>query len=198
MRIPKPFYRTQTKTWYVQIGKKQHPLGSNEAEAIQQYHLLMAGSQAADDDTTAATIIATFLAWDKEHRSTDTHEFYSRPLLSFVEHVGAVLKVKELKPLHVTTWLDQKYAGKSDNYRRNAIRAVQRAFRWAVDEGYIEKSPVARIKKPAATPRDILISPEQWLELVELLESRGEPGMRFLEMLLLMRDWLPPKRGAHS
>ena len=30
MREPKPFFRKQTRTWYVQIGKKQHNLGPDE------------------------------------------------------------------------------------------------------------------------------------------------------------------------
>jgi hypothetical protein len=45
MREPKPFFRKQTGTWYVQIGKKQHNLGRDEQVAKQKYHALMAGRQ---------------------------------------------------------------------------------------------------------------------------------------------------------
>jgi hypothetical protein len=52
MREPKPFFRKQTGTWYVQIGKKQHNLGPDEQVAKQKYHALMAGRQPVTEDTT--------------------------------------------------------------------------------------------------------------------------------------------------
>jgi integrase len=187
MRIPKPFYRRQTKTWYVQLGKKQHNLGPDQEKAKQKYHVLMTGRQVASDSASAATIIGAFLVWSREQSEDSTHEFYSRPLLSFVQSIGTSLCVGALKPFHVTHWLGERYKGKSDNYRRNAIRAVQRAFNWAVREGYIEKSPVRACIKPGATPRDVLISPELWNQLVAVLQTRGKPGQAFLDLLMLMR-----------
>jgi integrase len=188
LRQPKPFFRQQTQSWYVQIDKKQHNLGPDKEKAKQKYHELMAGRQPAETTTTVASIIGRFLAWSQLNSQPSTHGFYSRPLLSFCEAIGVNLKVRDLKPFHVTRWLDARYKGKSSNYRRNAIRAVQRAFNWAVDEGYLEKSPVKGIKKPRATPRDVLISPEQWNELEEALRVRGEPGAAFLDLLTIMRQ----------
>ena len=37
-RQPKPFFRKQTQSWYVQLGKRQIPLGKDEDEAWKQYH----------------------------------------------------------------------------------------------------------------------------------------------------------------
>jgi hypothetical protein len=51
MRQPKPFYRTQTPSFYVQIDGRQIDLGPDEAEAYRRWHLLMAG---ADESVTAA------------------------------------------------------------------------------------------------------------------------------------------------
>jgi integrase len=160
MRLPKPWFRKQTGKWYVEIDKTQHGLGPDKQQAIQKYHELMAGRQPADTTTPAATIIGHFLAWSQQHAPPATHGFYSRPLVSFVEAIGNKLKVCDLKPFHVTRWLDARYKGKSSNYGRNAVRAVQRAFNWAVDEGYLDRSPVKGIKKPRATPRDVLITPD--------------------------------------
>ena len=42
MRQPKPFFRKQTRSWYVQIGKKQVPLGKDEKAAWDKYHQIMA------------------------------------------------------------------------------------------------------------------------------------------------------------
>jgi hypothetical protein len=39
---PEPFWREQTHCYYVQIGKKQHRLSPDEAEAWRLYHEVMA------------------------------------------------------------------------------------------------------------------------------------------------------------
>jgi integrase len=198
MREPKPFFRKQTKTWYVQIGKKQHNLGPDEEVAKQKYHALMSGRQPITDDTIVYAVLFQFLGWDKQHREKSTHEFYKRHIVSFAEYVGEMLTVGELKPFHVTNWLDQCYpksrvrdgkkvTGVGDNYRRSAVRSVQRAFNWAVEQGYLKASPIAKLKKPAYKPRDVILAPEQWAQLVAALEFRGANGRAFLDLLTLMR-----------
>ena len=42
-RIPKPWFREQTRSWYVKIDGVQHPLGRDKKEADRQFHRLMAG-----------------------------------------------------------------------------------------------------------------------------------------------------------
>jgi len=39
---PQPFWREQTKCYYIQIGKKQHRLSPDEQEAWRLYHEMMA------------------------------------------------------------------------------------------------------------------------------------------------------------
>jgi integrase len=187
MRKPEPFFRKQTQSWYVEIKGVQHPLGKDRDKAFTKYHTMMAGRLEPSSDATAAAIIALFLAWNQEHRDASTHRFYSTPLVSFAEHIGVKLKVADLKPYHVEAWADTRFKGKSSNYRRSGIRAVQRAFNWAVELGHIEKSPVKGVKKPAEKPRDQIILPEQWAKLVELLENRGPEGVAFLDVITLMR-----------
>ncbi len=55
--ISKPFFRKQTKTWYVQIGKQQRNLGPDEGTAKEKYGHLIAGSQPVNDKTTFVTIL---------------------------------------------------------------------------------------------------------------------------------------------
>src|SRR3954470_7648199 len=198
MREPKPFVRKQTSTWYVQIGKKQHNLGPDEQVAKQKYHALMAGRQPVTDDTTVYSVLFQFLGWNKEQREGSTHGFYKRPIVSFAAYIGESLTVGELKPFHVTKWLDECYPktrkvdgktipGASDNYRRSAIRSIQRPFNWAVEQGYLKASPIAKIKKPAYKPRDTILALEQWNELVGALAIRPN-GQAFLDLLMLMRQ----------
>jgi hypothetical protein len=125
----------------------------------------MAGRQPVTDDTTVYGVLFQFLGWNKQHREGSTHEFYKRHIVSFAEYVGETLTVGELKPFHVTNWLDECYPkvrevdGKKapragDNYRRSAIRSIQRPFNRAVEQGYLNASPIAKIKKPAYKPRE--------------------------------------------
>ena len=41
----------------------------------------------------------------------------------------------------------------SQNHRRNLIRAVKAAFKWAEEQEHIDRSPIRHVKVPAAVPR---------------------------------------------
>lgn len=205
MRQPKPFYRAARKQWFVQIGKKQIALAAAISEtdadgkkaAWEKYYALMAGNQAVTPDSPVIEVLAKFKAWNKKHRSAGTVEFYDRQINAFGTHVGQGLTMRQLKPLHVTAWLDADYSTAGSNYRRNCIRAIQRALNWAVEEGHIEASPLKRMKKPAATPRDAVVTPDEWEQIVALLSGRcttygGRPGRlrsaEFLDFVTLLRQ----------
>ncbi|HEY2828017.1 MAG TPA: hypothetical protein VGJ04_10485, partial [Pirellulales bacterium] len=189
MRMPKPFFRKQTQTWYVEIDGKQHNLGPDKDAALKQYGNLIAGRETITDDTPVYTVLLAFLEWDKEHRAATTHDQYKRHILSFAASIPQGLTVRELKNSHVNRWIEKNYKGKSANYRRNAIRAVQRAFNWAADdEQLISRNPVKGVKKPAYTPSNTIIEPEQWAQLVAALEAQGEKGQAFLDLITFMRQ----------
>lgn len=187
MRQPKPFFKASRDTWYVQIGKKQINLGSDQEKAFEQYHSLMSAGQTPSDGSTALHIITKFLAWSKAHSSPGTHAFYFAPCESFCEYVGSKLKAADLKKHHLTGWIDAKFGKISSNYKRNLMRAIQRPFNWATEEGYIEASPLAKVKKPLATPREVILTTEQWGELVAAIEARGERARPFLELCWFLR-----------
>ena len=48
MREPKPFFRKQTQSWYVQFGKKQINLSQDKEKAWDTYHKLMTKRQRGD------------------------------------------------------------------------------------------------------------------------------------------------------
>src|SRR4029434_695818 len=189
MRQAKPFFRKQTKTWYVQIGKKQHNLGADEAEAKRKYHVLMIGHRPVNDETTVVELLVRFLEWNKQHRSAGTQELYGRHILPFAEHIGDALLLADLKPHHVTRWVDRQYVGGSANYRLMAIRSIERAMNWAVREGHIQHNPLGKIDKPAPRPRDSVLSAFEWARLVAALKKRDRPeGAAFLDLITLLRE----------
>ena len=155
-------------------------------------------------DCTVLDLAARFLA----HHGTSsarTREFYGVPLNSFVEFIGPRLRVCDLKPYHVTHWLERchKTAKRSrrnkgaenkyvtsdtgrpitDNHKRNLIRAVKSCFRWAEEEELIDRSPIRKVKVPPATPRgdEAYFMPEQWDKLVAAV--RDQPLLDLLTVL---------------
>lgn len=177
----KPFYKANRDTWYCEIERKQIVLAKgkdNKAEAEKEFHKLMAGEIPVTSRTTVASLVADFLAWTRNNREPRTAEWYRHHCESFVAHCkGNRLKVGEVRPYHVTKWMEQRYAtnqhGKptSDSSKNGAVRAVARAFNWARKQGLIAASPIAGMERPAAESREEYLSVPQWLELIALLPA---------------------------
>jgi integrase len=152
MRKPsKPWYRTFNDTWYVCLNGQQIVLAKgkdNKKEAERVFHRLMAGEtpQAAKpSDTRVVAILDLFLDHAHRHTAPATHEWYRNFLQDFSDMYGA-MKVENLRPFHVTQWLDLH--PNWEGARWGAITAVKRSFNWAADEGLIRENPVKKVKKP--------------------------------------------------
>ena len=165
MRKPsKPWYRSFNDTWYVCLNGRQIPLAKgkgNRKEAECTFYRLMAGETPAaivTSDTRVVAILDLFLDHSQKHNSSRTYEWYRDFLQDFTEMFG-MLRVQDLKPFHVTRWLDS-HAG-WDGSRRGAIIAVKRAFNWATDEGLIAANPVKNVKKPPQRARERFLTPEE-------------------------------------
>ncbi|QDU30774.1 site-specific tyrosine recombinase XerC [Anatilimnocola aggregata] len=148
MRVPLPFFRKQTASWYVQIKGKQVPLGPDREAAWQKYHDLMAGHREMAPSTPVVEVLDQFLVWVGNNQAPKTLEYYKRYLDSFARHIGTRVRVQDLKAYHVTRWVDQQYSSQSDSSKFGAFRSVQRAFNWAKRQGVIQASPVANLDKP--------------------------------------------------
>ena len=174
MRIAKPFYWESRKGWYVNLpnGEKKRLTpkgvycaksdGAAQRAALQEYHTLMAGRQPLGKDCRALDLFGRFLA-HHEKSADETHRFYAVALDkeqagSFARYIGN-RRVSGLKARDVEDWIDRGHRtrkdGKptSDNYRRNLIRAVKAAFRWAEQREEIDRSPVRGVKLPTPQAR---------------------------------------------
>jgi len=172
-RRPKPFFRKQTQSWYLQLGKRQIPLGKDEEEAWKQYHAIMAGREQPSPSIRVVALLDRFLSWVESNRARGTYRWYHFYLQSFAKFIGPAISISDLKPYHVTGWIETCFRGTSANYRHGAIRSVQRACRWAGNEGIIDRSPVASVEKPTPTPRETIITPEQWEQLMALVKDQA-------------------------
>lgn len=171
--FPKPFFKKGRGVWYVEIDRKQVNLGPNRDEAFRRYHQLMAEprqKQVAADSVLG--VVDAFLDWCCKHRSPDTYRWYRDRLQEFARHIEPTLTVGQFRPYHVQQWVDL-HGEWANGSRRNAIRAVKRAFKWAEEQGYIDRSPVAHMKKPKGGKREVIVSQEEYDEILSLAPDRG-------------------------
>ena len=186
MKQPKPFFRASKQAYYCQIGKRQFCLGKDEAEAYRRFYRLMAegAPRQLEEDVQAVVVCDLFLDWAKANGKPATYEWRRHFLQSFCSLYGKV-RVRDLKPYHVTRWIAKSGWGQSTQY--SAISSVKRAISWAVGEGYIETDPLKSVKKPACKRREVLLSPEDRARIVAGVKDRsfqrylfalGQTGMR--------------------
>lgn len=168
----KPFYMKKCRAWYVWHNGKQERLGTTEEEAYDKWESLKA--EPVSGSVAVVRLLDAFLDWTQSRRAAETYNWYRTQLTSFSKHIGPSLTVCSLKPHHVTKWVQKEHARQSDNTIRGAIRAVQRAFNWAVREGHIRENPVRNVEKPAQKRRETYIEPKQWEEMLSLATDDPE------------------------
>jgi integrase len=187
MRTPKPFYRRFNDAWYVQVGKTQFLLAkgkANETEAFRRYFEVMADRAAGQvarslPDPTVAVVCDLFLDWCQRHNAPRTYQWYREYLQDLCEHCGAV-RATELKPFHVTRWLDRHPSWKSS--RRSAITAIKRAFNWAAEEGVIDSSPLKKLRKPQGSARTRILTAAERRQIFDFYPA-SDPFRDFLAAL---------------
>ena len=221
-RHPQPFWREFNQCWYVQIGKKQVKLHPDRDEAFRLYHELMtrfkhdAPQPSADRNggsALAVEIIDLFLEWASKNKATRTYEAYRDRLQTFVDSIPAAIRASDLKPYHVTRVMDAHTDTWSNNTKNDFATDVQRAFNWAVEEGIIQTSPLAKVRKPGRESRETAITPAEYAVIMEmvkepsfhdLLELAWETGARVQELRIIEarhldfgqgRIVLPPKEA---
>ncbi len=131
--FPKPWYRPSRKTWYLEIHGKQHNLGSDRVQAFQKYADLV-GKKAEEVKPPPApesvvAIFDKFQSWVEANQAPDTYRWYKDRLQAFIDYIPEGLLVHQLKPFHVQEWVDAM--PHSPGTKRNYIRAVKRAMKWA-------------------------------------------------------------------
>jgi integrase len=174
----KPWYRASKDAWYVQLHGRKVRLAKgrdNEKAAQQAFYKLMAtgsGKLPETDTLRVATVCDLFLDYSEKHHLANTFAWYKQYLQGFCDLYGMLL-VQDLKPLHVSKWLDSHPGWKGS--RRCAVIAIKRAFNWAEGEGLLTINPLRKVKKPPQTFRDRVLSRE---ERQEVMAAIGDQAFR--------------------
>lgn len=166
MRIPKPYWRKQARTWYLQLGKKQILLGRNKKEAFEKYHEIMADrGTAAVHYQKVVPLLDDYLEWVKQNREPLTFEKAVRHLQPFAEYIGPSLTISGLTAHLVLSWAEKQKTWNSTT-QNDAISMVQRALNWGVKRGHIPRSPIAKIDgKPRRLRREVFLTEDEFKQL---------------------------------
>lgn len=152
-RIPRPWPRKQTGTWYVTLDGKQVPLGKSRREADAEFHRIMVqrGEETPVDSRMTVRELVTLWLDDCDHRlKPDTVRAYRSHAEGFVAACGQVA-VKNLKPFHVRTWVTDR--GGSQSYQHLGVTIAKLVVQWGEDQGYIAANPIRRLKRPGMERR---------------------------------------------
>jgi integrase len=174
----KPFFRAFDGWWYAQVrvGTKRKQIKlvkgkENEQDAYRAFCRLLAdheGDAPAPKAITVAVLCDLFLDHSQKHNEPDTYALYKHFLQDFCDLHGRRLAA-EVRPFHVTCWLDSHPTWKG--CRPNAIAAVKRAFNWATAEGLLDRNPVAGVRKPPPGRRDRILSQAERDEILAAIKD---------------------------
>jgi len=179
-------YRADRNVYYCHIDGEQINLGQKQQEAYRRFNAMMAARAefVECEDPEVFKLSHKFLQQCKIECEPGTHRFYKMHLEAFLKTLEPGLRVSRLKKHHVTQWMNQFCPpSRSDNTRRNCIRAIQRPFNWAVEEEIIPRSPIDKIKKPKATARQVDLTDAQFKKIIAAIKDEA-----FRDIMLLMRE----------
>lgn len=149
----KPFYWKSRRCWYVKgADRKNIRLDPDERKASKLWVEIAAAEKPEAPTAPVDTVVEAYLLHALKTVSAPTYVGYRFYLVRFCEMYG-LDRVRELKPLHMTRWLDSQ-EGWGASGRRAAIAAVKRCLNWAVAEGIIDRNPLASVKRPPAKRRE--------------------------------------------
>ncbi|MHC4405346.1 MAG: tyrosine-type recombinase/integrase [Planctomycetota bacterium] len=203
---PKMWQRGQTGGWYVTINGEQIPLGKDKEEAEAEYQRLL-GAGGFADVQRADDILDLYLDWVGVNRAPSTFKDHRTLLRDFNGALPNAIRVCDLKPFHVSRWLDGHDTW-GDTMKNRVAGVVKRAFNWAVEQGLITHSPIAQLKAPPKRSSDVFVSTDMWEEIQRIVKDEAfrdfvtilwETGCRPIEARTVERKhvqqdhWLFPK-----
>jgi site-specific recombinase XerD len=183
-RPAKPWFWKARKTWCVYHKGERVHLGPDRAEALRQYHEIMAKPQQKRQPVPGGSVVAIlddFLTWTEENRAPKTYTRYRDFIQSFVSKCGR-MGVEDLNPAHVTKWL-ATHKGWNSTTKRNAITALQRGFNWAVRNRGLTRNPIRGMEKPEAKRRTSTISVEEFDDVLKHVQD-----VPFRDLLIVSFD----------
>ena len=149
-------------------------------------------AESAEDNSLVFAICNRYLKWVQANRKERTYQRALFFLTRFCEKYERV-KIKELKPIHLTDWLAEMKQPRTvqtdkgprlrkwgQSSRRMAVDVVLACLSWAKGQGLITKNPLADWRKAnkigvVSRSKESLISPEDHRRMLEECEKKYRP-----------------------
>jgi integrase len=162
--MSRPWWRKTNKAWYATIDGKQELLCKAKSKsdrkgrdrADEELGKKLAQRQNLGYNATIVGVFEEFLSWSEKNQAEGTYYGHKLYLQDFLDQ-AEIAFIRELKPLHVTKWVDGHKAWGNAS-KRGAIISIKRALNWAVEQGMIERNPVAIVKRPPPNRREVLVA----------------------------------------
>jgi integrase len=184
----KPFFRKQTKCWYVKGSEGEFiRLDPDEEKAFKIWEKMRQLAEYDSPDATIEAICEAFLhAIQRKTPSVERFTKITSLCKSFCLDVGPTKRAREVTADDLLSWMSSpKQNGKkwSVARQRDGGQIVKRAIRWAIEKGLIPTSDVLSIRFEEPESRDSLIDYETHKQLV--LESRTQRRSRPFGLVLI-------------
>lgn len=137
----------------------------------------------------AASWRRSLLAANKSPRTVQTYLAGLEALRRYLAERGMPQVVAHLRREHVEAFLADLLERRSAGTAAIRHRDLQVFFKWAVEEGELRESPMARVKAPAAVPpRPAVLSDEQLRKLLQACEGKDFDARRDTAIFRLLID----------
>lgn len=191
-RQAKPFFWESEGVWALNVtegGRRRRIIlaegRKNFKAAIKRFHEYKASQKPATEfnrrqpqQGAAWVVVERFLEHAKANNAPKTYEWYSHYQNDFLAHLPDGILISELKAHHVTDWLNKHPDWKSS--RACATNAVCRAFRWAYEEGRIDKYPFRGLKNFVPPPRETIIDADLFAEILKYARPDFAAILKFM------------------
>jgi integrase len=150
-RQPSIWWRKSHEAWFTTYRGEQINLGTDRKEAERAFHSLQA---TRDDEVTKdvssrmtlARLIDMYLHHKRDKVKPVTWGNYQQFLQYFLDYVGDI-RMAQLKPYHLTRWLDDKPEWNSST-KHIATTTVKLVSRWGHSQGFTDSDAFSAIKRP--------------------------------------------------
>jgi integrase len=189
-RQAKMYRRKGRLYWETSKDGVTYNLGTNKQKALKQFYQIHGRDTKPGATMYVVDLFDLYLAWSATHHATSSHKQISNTLTSFAESAGD-LRVCDVLPLHLTTWLEKRCPRHpangakpiTENTRHNYACQVVGAFTWGVKQRVIPGSPFYGYAKPTKTPRALCLTKDQWEQVLTQV-----PDDEFRDLIQFLRN----------
>lgn len=184
-RIPKPWLRKSTGTWYTWLDGKQVALGKGKREAHAEFARLTVhrGKGAAGGRIAVRQLADLWLAGCERELAPSTFRNYRAYVESFCLMCGS-LRASDLRPYHATTWADaQRTARTGKPWSKSTYHLAYTTLKvmtaWAEARGYLDADPLRRLRRPEIARR-APITPAEAAAIIAAVRPEIATALRLL------------------